>query len=265
MPKDGLYTKEELRLKQGYMDSCDTVASNGARAEIKIWSTVHAMLPLTEGQPISFVPKALSRRADRGGRCFELAPTFPVDEFQVKNLKLWGTDEGAAHMLTGLVRALQPAVVLEIGTNWGRGTRALAEGISYYKKGHLWTVDMIDYEIHSSGALLEEQKEYVTQVVGKTPNVYFDDTSMIDMKGIDFAFLDGEHTAKGIEEDLAYVESHRSTECLVVVDNARDSQWPESAELFESYSKYPHINLPTMCGMELIWMADSDIQKRKGA
>tara|TARA_Y100000310_G_C20585634_1_gene765264 strand:+ start:341 stop:1084 length:744 start_codon:yes stop_codon:yes gene_type:complete len=237
-------------------------AKNGTR--VKLWADVDAETPVAEGGTLKVEPNALVCRGDRGDKEYRVMPIFPARAIEIQHLKLWSVDEGSASVLTSMVYSLQPELVVEVGTNWGRSTRALAEGLSMNGKGHLWTVDMIDYDIHNSGALLEDQKDYVTQIVGSTPDVYTNDETLRDMKGIELAFLDGEHTAEGVEQDLEYVDAHRAMECLVIVDNARDDQWDTEAEFFNTYDKYPHINIPTMCGFELIWMADKSVQQRKG-
>jgi hypothetical protein len=137
----------------------------------------------------------------------------------------------------------------------GRSTRALAEGLVANGKGHLWTVDMCDYHIHQSGALRGDEKEVTSAVVGKIPAI-FAAFPLVDLKDIDLAFLDASHTAAGLQAELAYVEQHRAKECWVLVDNTRDPGWPELEQYFKDYRMYPHINLETMCGMELIWMKD---------
>lgn len=252
MPKNGKYSDEERALIDGYINT-SAHATEAVTTNVRLWAEPKTPLPLAEGNDIAFEGKALIQRADRRAE-YEIHPTFPIDGAMVGKLKLWSIDEGFAEMLTGTVRALKPQVVLETGTNWGRSARAIAEGLCQNGEGHLYTVDMIDHEIHSSGALKEKHKPYVTQILGKTPDVFASDPTLANLNGIDLAFLDGEHTAKGVEEDLEYVEAHRADECVVLVDNTRDGQWPEAEEFFNNYTKYPCINLKTMCGTAMIVM-----------
>lgn len=182
---------------------------------------------------------------------FDVNPIFPIDLIEVGQLKLWGSDEGFCALLTGFVRALRPEIVLEIGTHYGRTAHALAEGLVANETGHLFTVDMVDFEIHESGALSEAEKLYVTQIIGKTPDVYESD-ELRALQGIELAFLDGGHTQKEVIEDLEFVEAHRANSCIVLIDNARDSQWPEIQEMFTTYTDRPNLLLDTMCGCQIL-------------
>jgi len=252
MPKDGVYSPEEKALLDEY--ALGGVATKPAG--VTLWSHTTMDEPMAEGANVKIRTQAGIRRADDTGREreFTVIPTFPKIGVDLP-LRLWSIDEGFAQVLTGLVTAIKPKVCLEIGTNWGRSARAIAEGLVLNGDGHLTTVDMIDHEIHTSGALLENQKAFVSQIIGRTPEVY-GEPFLANMKGIDFAFLDGEHKAKGVEEDLNFVDEHRTENCLVLVDNADDPNWPEMGEFFGSYTKYPHICLNTMCGTRMIWMKD---------
>lgn len=196
-------------------------------------------------------------RKDNPGKHFEVNPIFPIDIVDVGQLKLWGIDEGFAALLTGFVRALRPEIVLEIGTHYGRATHAIAEGLVGNELGHLWTVDMVDFEIHESGALSEAEKLYVTQIIGKTPDVYESD-ELRALQGIELAFLDGGHTQKEVIEDLEFVEAHRADSCIVLIDNARDSQWPELQEMFTTYTDRPNLLLDTMCGCQILRLGTNE-------
>ena len=187
-------------------------------------------------------------RADFPSKTFEVNPIFPLDIVEVGQLKLWGSDEGFAALMTGFIRALRPEVVLEIGTNHGRTAAAIAAGLVANGSGHLWTLDMVDFGIHETGALSDQEKPYVTQLIGKTPDCYKD----MNVNDIEFAFLDGGHTEKEVMEDLAYVYEHKAPVCIVLIDNARDSQWPELQEMFKTYSAEPNLLLDTMCGCQII-------------
>lgn len=189
----------------------------------------------------------------KDGRTFTTDVLFP--NVLEGDADLWGIDEGAATLLKGFVLAMKPTTILETGTHRGRSTRALAEGVSENGVGHIWTVDMDDYGLMESGALREHEKALVTQVVGRTPEVLHKEP-LEGLTGIDFAFLDGDHSAEGIEAEIAFVEERRAAECIVLVDNSRDPGWPDEKALFENYPKENAVSLPTMCGMHLIHLSD---------
>ena len=170
---------------------------------------------------------------------------------------VWSIDEEFAAYLTGMVLSIRPKVVLETGTNKGRSTRAIVDGLTYNdalnEKGVIYTIDLLDYKIKSSGAIPKDQIWRVNCLIGNCPDV-FDSELLRDLEDIDFAFLDGDHTQEVVEQELEYVDAHRADECIVVVHNARDEQWGEVEQFFKSYDKYPHISLPVLTGAEIIQM-----------
>lgn len=192
-------------------------------------------------------------------------PLFPAT--LAGHADMSGLDEHAADCLYGLVRAVQPVVVLETGTHKGRSTRAIATALRDNAEvliqpycftmtlpaGHCYTVDAEDHRIVASGAIPESARKYVTPIIGWTPDV-FTQPPLGELTGIDFAFLDGDHSAEGLEAELEYIEAHRAPECWVAVDNSRDPAWPGVSRTLAEYTKYPRISLATCTGMDLIWM-----------
>ena len=241
------YSAEELSLIDDYADGSAWVNAD----KVSIDLSIRYESPLVDGRLFSVVPTAQVARAGRDKGPWEVNPIFPHN-FSAP-AALWGIDEGLAQFLTGLVRSIRPLSCFETGTNKGRSTRAITEGLAANGMGHLTTVDMIDHGISTSGALAPEHVDYVTPVIGKIPDI-FKDHQLDGLIEIDFAFLDAGHIAKELEIELNFIEQRRAKECLVVVDNARDAGWPELAEFFSSYIRNPHINLETMSGTELIWM-----------
>jgi len=170
-----------------------------------------------------------------------------------------GVDEGSAAFLHGLVRALRPRVVLETGTHKGRSTHAIASAlvdnakeVRYVDQGRIYTVDMDDYGVLPL-ALTPQELLITTQIIGKCPEI-LDTNPLHSLKNIDFAFLDGAHDAETVIKELEFVDERRTENCIVLVDNAADTGWPEIREYFNTYMLYPHIPLLTMCGMEIINM-----------
>jgi len=205
--------------------------------------------PIQENKIAEFSSLLLMSGFGRGA--YELDFMFPLT--MKGPMTIWGIDEGSAHMLTGMVRALRPLVCLETGTNKGRSTRAIAEGLGLNEQGILYTVDMFDHSVFDSGAIPSKLQEYVKVVIGDLPNS-FELEPLCDLEGIDFAFLDAGHEKDELVADLEFIESHRAEECMVVVDNARDRNWPDVTEFFDAYTDHSHITLDTMCGMEIIQM-----------
>tara|TARA_R100000963_G_C4643429_1_gene107214 strand:+ start:1011 stop:1685 length:675 start_codon:yes stop_codon:yes gene_type:complete len=221
----------------------------GIIGEMSIEMGLSTDVPVGEGNPVEVT--ALGHYENKDGKKWQRNVLFP-SRFQ-GNITVWGVDESFAEMLTGMIRALQPQIVLETGTNRGRSTKAIAQGLALNDRGLMYTVDVEDHNIHTSGALEEDQKQRVRFIQGKTPEV-FDDFVLKELYGIDFAFLDGVHTAEGVSAELKYVEEHCSDECTVLIDNTRDDGWADLTEFMVNYKDHPSITIPTMSGTTIIQM-----------
>ena len=242
-------------------------------AELRRW------YPAPNGHPVddeTFEPNApvdmryliFRQRTSDGAGAFAVDALFPA--VLAGNADTSGVDEGTADLLYGLVRGLQPKVVLETGTHKGRSTRALVTALrknaetvvtpraftTTFAPGHLWTIDAEDHEIYRSGAIPAVCHSYVTPLIGWTPEA-FTQEPLASLQGIDFAFLDGDHSAEGLEAELTYVDGHRAAECWVAIDNSRDAAWPGIARTLQQWTKYPRLSLATCTGLDLIWMSNS--------
>lgn len=216
--------------------------------------------------PVSVRHFVLRHSAEGGEKLFLADSLFPQRLEGTTDLA--SVDEGTADLLYGLVRATRPRVCIETGTHKGRSTRAIVSAlhanaeveilpltyVGYMSDtGHLWTVDELDYGLMTQGAIRDHEKPFVTQVLGHTPDALalppFD-----TLEGIDFAFLDGDHTAAGVDAELTYVDLHRAKECLVAIENSRDPGWPGVKRTLEGYHTHPRVSLSTCCGVDLVWM-----------
>lgn len=162
-------------------------------------------------------------------------------------------DEGSADLIYGMVRGLRPKIVLETGTHKGRSTRAICEALLKNGQGHLWTVDMQDHGLLTSGAIRENEKPFVTQIIGHMPEAY-DGEPLLSLQGIDFAFIDGDHSLEGVKSDMEYVRAHMADRCHVMVENADDLDWPDVKEYFSQYTDFPTVCVTTVTGMQIIHM-----------
>jgi hypothetical protein len=207
------------------------------------------------------------RRSPKGHIC-------PVDSCFPEVLRgtssLASSDETACDFLYGLVRATQPRIALETGTNRGRSAQAIVRALranaeidmmveSYRQSindpGHLWTVDEFPV-IEPEKVFTGPERAYVTLVKGRTPEI-FEQEPLASLQGIEFAYLDGDHSAAGLDADLTYVDLHRAAECWVAIDNTRDPGFPGISRYLAEYRKYPRLSLPTACGTDVIHMFDA--------
>jgi Methyltransferase domain len=216
-------------------------------------------------KPVRMPHFIMRRREETGDGAYPVDACFPLE--LVGTTDTSSVDEGTAALLGGLIQGLRPKVILETGTHKGRSTRAMAAAlranaeltlmpytfVMLLDKGHLWTVDEEDYGLMTSGAIREGERPFVTQVIGRTPEI-FTQPPLDGLQGIEFAFLDGDHTPDGLDADLTYVDLHRAKECLVAIDNSRDPGWAAVGRYLAGYHKHPRISLPTCTGLDLIWM-----------
>lgn len=251
MSKGGANGREWSKIEQEVMDTYQkTDGDEFLSYNTSLSFSVDTEMPLAEGE--NFELSVLSQeKSNARGKQFTVNPVFP--KRFTGNWAFWGIDEGFAKMLTGIVEAIKPAVVLETGTNRGRSARALTEGLKNNGGGMLYTIDQVDHQIKESGAIPVDQQEYVTQIIGGTPGV-FDADILHGLRGIEFAFLDGDHTAAGVAAELEYIDEHRAPNCTVLIDNCMDDAWPALREYFMDYDTYPCISLPTMTGTIMVQM-----------
>jgi len=245
-------SEPDRRALAQYLSNMDP--SESFSSELVTW--VDAERPLQESGDYAVRMELMAKRDRHPGKQFRINPVFP-QEFS-GDWTLWTIDEGQAAALGGLVEALHPVVVLETGTNKGRSTRAIAEALhrnEHCGKGMLYTIDMVDFAIRDTGAITQELSPFVTALKGKTPEA-FTAEPLASLQGIEFAFLDGDHTAEGLQKELEYVESHRADKCTVAVDNTRDDYWSGLEEFFKGYKDHPFVNLPTQTGMVIIQMEE---------
>jgi hypothetical protein len=215
--------------------------------------TVKGVAP---GESIEAYVSVLRRTAEKkreAGKMWTVDAGWPA-KMEVE-LDLAGVDEGSAALLHGVVRAIQPDVCIETGTHKGRSTQAIASALVRNERGHLWTLDLVDFGVRDSGALDKIENEYVTLGIGKSPEVLEEFFGKIGP--IDFAYLDGDHTEEGLTEELWFVVGHMADECTMLIDNSRDDMWEGVRRAIDTFrvsctSPLRNVSLPTMCGMDIL-------------
>ena len=173
-------------------------------------------------------------------------------------LDLHGLDEGSAALLHGIVSSLQPGVCLETGTHKGRSTHAIVSALSRARHGHLWTIDIENFDIKGGGRFSGEELNYVTFMVGRTPEML----DQIELPGpIEFAFLDAGHEKEELAGELKYVYANCAAGCVVAIDNTVDPTWPgvnEAVSDFVDFADVEHITIPTLTGMDILRVRDGE-------
>lgn len=119
-----------------------------------------------------------------------------------------GVYPGEAQLLYGLVRALRPLMILEVGTSHGYSTLHLAQAVNDNRLGHVYTVE-ID-EGRRNDAIQNLYDAGLLQHV-----LCMDRLSDTIGADFDFAFLDAGHTAADLREYLPYC---KGAETIVIHD-----------------------------------------------
>jgi predicted O-methyltransferase YrrM len=122
-----------------------------------------------------------------------------------------GVTDGEAQLLYGLVRALQPAVVLEWGTGYGWSGLHLAAALERNQRGVLYTVEINPTrqehaQRHIAAAGLSHRVEFRAP---PPPGITYD-----------FVYLDAEHDVDGVRRYLTFVQEWLAPHGCVLVHDA---------------------------------------------
>jgi predicted O-methyltransferase YrrM len=122
---------------------------------------------------------------------------------------------GEAQLLYGIVRAMKPEIVLELGTAYGYSTLHLAQGCKDNGLGKVYTIE-IDEKRYNAAIQNAEEVEL-------TDWIKFHRIPPNEL-AIDLAFLDAVHRANDIIEYLEYIKPRLSQGGIVVV---HDPLWDD--------------------------------------
>lgn len=164
---------------------------------------------------------------------------------------LCGLDEGSIAFLRGLVVAIQPDMVFETGTHKGRSTSAIIDAMDENHRGRIWTVDMDDYGIESSGAIPESSLHRLTKVIGRTPDILSSE-QLKAIPEIDLAFLDGDHEEESLRAEIEFVRTHAADNCVILFENSRDAMWPDVRRVIDEIFENRLVSLPTCTGLDMV-------------
>jgi predicted O-methyltransferase YrrM len=126
-------------------------------------------------------------------------------------------------LLQALIRNIQPETVVEAGTALGASTIWLSSGLQANGRGALWTYDLFvppkdpdrhDHPLFNPPFENVAQRltdagvrELVTMRRGDSAaNIAEDAATLRERGGVQFAFIDGDHSPKGILADFAQLE-----------------------------------------------------------
>jgi hypothetical protein len=110
-----------------------------------------------------------------------------------------------------LVRATQPLVVVETGTEKGLGSLVIAEALKANGRGHLHTIDIEE----SSGLLIgPEYQSFVTRVHSDSV------LALPDIENVDVFLHDSDHSAEHERNEYIAVAANLTESAIVLSDNS---------------------------------------------
>ena len=136
-----------------------------------------------------------------------------LDFEYLRNSNAITPEEG--ELLYALVRATKPNVVVETGTHKMLSTHYLAQAVKDNGFGHVTTCDPIDWEqvaIHTVSSL----HDYITYKKVRGAD--------LDVKDIDFLFIDGFHALRDVNEELEHFLPLLTKNALVVFHDCDDNE-----------------------------------------
>lgn len=102
-------------------------------------------------------------------------------------------------LLHALVRAIKPEVVIETGGHKGFSALMIAEAIKENKRGHLWSIDKVDYDLRGLCAKYGVS-EQVTFLRGHSPDMI---KMLCGQVGkVDLLWLDADHSKESVLAEM---------------------------------------------------------------
>ena len=127
---------------------------------------------------------------------------------------------GEAWLLYGLVRALRPERILEIGTGYGFSTLHLAQAIKENDRGRVWTVEVrADRQAEARRWVRAAKLEGLVTFLASVPTPE-------ELPTVDFLFLDAVHNAVAVSLYLSLVKPRLTANAVVV---AHDGNYDDHA------------------------------------
>ncbi len=143
-----------------------------------------------------------------------------------------------ALVLFKLIRHLQPAMCLEIGTCLGISAAYQAAALQLNGSGRLVTVEGVESLAKLASANLEElQASAATVVTGMFGDVW--ESLAPSLSELDFAFIDGSHNPRATLRFFEELETHMARGGVLVFDDIRWSKGMTAA--WTIIQSYPHV------------------------
>lgn len=177
----------------------------------------------------------VTMRAVQAARSADLSDIASRGSAQQQNWMLQWPGEHY-RLLAGLVEAVQPKLVVEVGTYTGMGTLALSKGLG--SGARCVTYDIIPWREIPQTLLTEDDFPHnLEQRIGDLANDEFFESQQSILRTADFIFLDGPKDGLFEEQLIRHLDqSIRDTNAIVVLDDIRflnmlqlwrDIEWPK--------------------------------------
>jgi len=201
---------------------------------------------------------------------------------QLQHIPFFSGVGDSAWVIYGLVRALKPAVCVEIGSARGKSACFIAQALQENDKGKLYAIDPHNVNAWNdvgsedtfgvmSGNLRKLNLSHRVEIVRKTSTVAAVEWNV----PIDLLFIDGDHTYEGVRNDWDLFSPHLTKFGVALF---HDTIW-EVAEVDEQFRRknmgvpsfveelrragFPVITLPRDCGLSMVQKAAGGVPLKK--
>ena len=161
----------------------------------------------------------------------------------------WPTslDPESGELVYSIVRLLKPKIAVEIGTFKGYAAICVGQALEDNNKGKLYTIDPVEMEIVKIAIRKSGLKNRIEYVVDYSENVI----SKLNLKEIDFAMIDGDHSYESVKKDFELIKDLISKGGTVVFHDTIWFEGPKKVvEEIKKTGEYEVITFPTRVGTD---------------
>jgi len=175
-----------------------------------------------------------------------------IEIFDIDTEKLWGpVDNEEGILLYSLVRCIRPEVCIETGT--GYSTFFIAQGLNDNEQGILHSITINEEQAKFCCDLLHEMgfDKQVNIHLGNSTDLLCE--VLESLRGINFAFLDSDHSWKHISKELNIVYHWLSLQGIIVChDSIENPQVGRVCQEFATQKSLNLIQIKTRRGIDVI-------------
>jgi predicted O-methyltransferase YrrM len=158
-------------------------------------------------------------------------------------------------LIYALVRALKPEHVVETGTHKGFSTLMVAQALKDNQRGHLHTIDIVDYGVMAECGRFGLENQ-VTFIVGESSAVI---PSLIGrIPRIDFLWLDADHGTDSVLREVEAATPLLGTGSYIALHDTISDPREAAAvrEIVRIHPRWQHLSFVTARGFEVMHVRD---------